>query len=330
MYRRNLIALTASALATSATITGALADESDVGDAQGKLKAALQRFMALPGTKSYVVHVGRDGSEGRIVQQPDLTMFIASGYKTFLLGQYLIDVEAERRSEEDQLAIDDTVRDFGSPVFENLVGTTTARSVMEAMMTHSDNTATNAATLVVGAPRVRQLIAQLGLRSTRIPDSSRIFEGYVFGAPVGVDLGWPGILQFLEHAKGPFRPLLNDRQTLASSAQDLVCWYELALSGKLFAKRQTVTEFKRIQAMSDQIGRATPADTLVYAKGGEAPEVNGFSAKCFAGQMIAGRTPVTFSFILNWEGYPGRFREIETEYFAAIKNILQIIKKSLT
>ena len=46
-------------------------------------------------------------------------LFTASAYKTFVLGQYLRDVEAGVRSHEEQLAIDDSVRMFGSPVFES-------------------------------------------------------------------------------------------------------------------------------------------------------------------------------------------------------------------
>ena len=61
------------------------------------------------------------------------------------------------------------------------------------MIAHSDNTATDIATEKVGADRVRALIAQAGLRSIRIPDSTRRFLSYILGAPAGVDLGWPGI-----------------------------------------------------------------------------------------------------------------------------------------
>ncbi len=339
MHRRSLAALAASTFAASVVTGAARADDGGYGEGssgeepgseeRGSLDAALNRFTALPGTKSYLVQAGQGGSVGRIAHQPDLMMLIVSAYKTFVLGQYLRDVEAGLLSEDEQLPVNDNVRDLGSPVFSNLAGTTTARSVLEAMMAHSDNTATNAATLRVGAERVRRLIAQAGLRSTLIPDSTRIFSSYIFGAPLGVDLGWPEILRAIENAKGLSHPLLNEQQTLASSAQDLVSWYEQVLSGALFAKQATLTEFKRIQSMSVQIGRAVPTNTLAYAKGGEAPEVFGFSAKCFAGQMIEGRTPVTFSFIVNWEGLPGQFPEIEAEFFAAIKNILRIVKQSL-
>lgn len=329
MYRRDPAALAASGLAASVLGGTAMADDGDEGGWAGNLDAACARFLALPGTKSFLVQASVAGSAGRIAHRSDLTMVIVSAYKTFVLGQYLLDVETERLSEDEQVPIDDTVRDFGSPVFSDLEGTTTATSVLEAMITHSDNTATNAATLKVGAGRVRALIARAGLRSTLIPDSTRILESYIFGAPPGVDLGWSGILQFIQNSKGPFRPLLNNQVTFASTSHDLVSWYEQVLAGHVFARKSTLEEFKRIQAMSVQIPLAIPRDTFAYAKGGEAPEVNGFSTKCFAGQMIAGKTPVTFSFIVNWEGLPGQFQAIEAEHFAAIKNILRIVKRSL-
>ena len=329
MYRRDLAGLAASAVVASVLSKTALADGRNGGGWPGSLDEACARFLALPGTKSYLVQAGVGGSAGRIAHQSDLMMVIVSAYKTFVLGQYLLDVETKRLSEDEQVPIDDTVRDLGSPVFRYLEGTTSATSVLEAMISHSDNTATNAATLKVEAGRVRALIVQAALRSTLIPTSTRILESYIFGAPPGVDLGWPGILQFIENSKGPFRPLLNDQVTFASTSHDLVSWYDQVLSGRIFSRQTTLAEFKRIQAMSVQIPLATPPDTLAYAKGGEAPEVNGFSAKCFAGQMIAGHTPVTFSFIVNWDGLPGQFQQIEAEYFAAIKNILQIVKRSL-
>ena len=169
MYRRDLAALAASGLAASVLGGTAMADDGDEGGWAGNLNAACARFLALPGTKSFLVQAGVAGSAGRIAHRSDLTMVIVSAYKTFVLGQYLLDVETERLFEDEQVPIDDTVRDFGRPVFNDLEGTTTATSVLEAMITHSDNTATNAATLKVGAGRVRALIARVGLRSTLIP-----------------------------------------------------------------------------------------------------------------------------------------------------------------
>src|SRR5204862_5267092 len=127
---------------------------------------------------------------------------------------------------------------------------------------------------------------------------------YVLGAPVGTDLGWPGIVNALTNPPGPRRPPLNDVITLAGSARDFVSWYEQALRGAFFAKRETLTEFKRIQAMSEQIAKTVPPDTPAYAKGGELPWP-GLSTKSFAGQIVVGgdgRTPATFCFIVNWNG----------------------------
>lgn len=342
MQRRTLFTLaTASATLAASVVTGAAAatdarDGSDSDHQQGgsDLSTALRRFLALPGTKSYLIHAGPGGSLGRIAHRPNLFLFTASAYKTFVLGQYLRDVEAGLLSLEEQLAIDDSVRMIASPVFSELAGTTEARSVLEAMIAHSDNTATDRATGKVGADRVRALIAQAGLRSIRIPDSTRIFFSYLLGAPAGSDLGWQGLRKVLEHPQGPFRPPLNDVSTLAGSARDFVSWYEQVLQGALFAKPETLTEFKRIQAMSEQIVKAVPLDTPAYAKGGELAALLGFprNSKSFAGQIVVGgekSTPVTFCFIVNWDDPASDFPAVEAEFFAAIKGILGVIKRAL-
>ncbi len=86
-------------------------------------------------------------------------------------------------------------------------------------------------------------------------------------------------------------------------------------------------EFKRIQAMSVQIPETVPPDTPAYAKGGEfpSPDVN---AKSFAGQMVVGRTPVTFCFSMNWVDPESDFLAVQAAFFAAIKGILGVIKQA--
>ena len=342
MHRRTLVSLVAaSTLAMSAATQPALAadDGGDEGSNDslqgngGQLGAALQRYLALPGTKSYLIRAGQGGSLGRIAHRPNLFLFTASAYKTFVLGQYLRDVEAGRLAEDELLAIDDSVRMWGSPVFLYLAGKTPARSVLEAMITHSDNIATDIATGQVGADRVRALIAQAGLRSIRIPDSTRRFASYLYGAPAGVDLGWPAILEATENPPGPIRSPLNDVITLAGSARDFVSWYEQALAGAFFAEPVTLTEFKRIQATSEQIPLAVPPDTPAYAKGGELPWP-GLSTKSLAGQVVVSssggvQTPVTFCFIVNWDGPASEFPAVQAAFFAAIKGVLRVIKQAL-
>ena len=340
MQRRTFVTLAAASTATLAmpVMAGAALAEDDTDhdstdrrgrEATGGLDTALRRFLALPGTKSYVIHVGQGGALRRIAHQPGLFLFTASAYKTFVLGQYLRDVEAGRLSEDEQLAIDDSVRTVNSPVFGNLAGTTTARSVLEGMIAHSDNTATDRATHEVGADRMRALIAEAGLRSIRIPDSTRRFYSYILGAPSGIDLGWPEIEDTFKNPPDTLRSPLNDVITMAGSARDFVSWYEQALRGTFFAKRETLTEFKRIQAMSEQIAKAVPPDTPAYAKGGEFvfPRPN---TKSFAGQIVVGgdgRTPVTFCFIVNWNGPVEGFPAVESEFFATIKDVLSVIKQ---
>jgi beta-lactamase class A len=332
MRRRVFVPFAASILVTPWTARIAIADSSR-SQADGDLDAALQRFMALPGTKSYLLHVGPGGSGGRIAERPDLFLFTASAYKTFVLGQYLRDAEAGLLPLGKPLAIDDSVRMVGSSVFLDLAGETQARSVLDAMIAYSDNTATDLATRTVGADRVRALIAGAGLRSIRIPDSTRRFASYILGAPAGVDLGWPGIRGAYENPPGPIRRPLNDVITLAGSARDFVSWYEQALTGAFFSKPETLTEFKRIQATSVQIPLTVPPDTPAYAKGGELPSP-GLNTKSLAGQMVAGSdtpTPVTFCFIVNWGGDISveEFDEIEAEFFAAIKDVLTAVKQTL-
>jgi len=330
MQRRMLLTLlAASTPAASAVIGQAQAAAYTTGDQQGTdgdtLRQALQRFVALPGTKSYLIHIGPGGSLGQIAHRPDLSLFTASTYKTFVLGQYLRDVEAGLLSEDEQVRIDDSVRDLASPVFLKLAGTTTARSVLEAMITHSDNTATDLATEAVGADRVRALITEAGLKSIRIPDSTRRFYSYVLGAPTGVDLGWPGIEQANQKPPGALRPALNDVITLAGNARDFVSWYEQALGGDFFTKPETLTEFKRIQAMG--MPGTAPPNTAAYGKGGDFP-FNGFNSTCLAGQMlVCGERPtsVTFCFTVNWNAPDSEAPAVAAEFLAAISGILGVI-----
>ena len=273
--RRTLVRLasgsTLAALAAAGAAAQANADDSDESSDQqiDGLGAALRRFRALPGTTSYLVHAGQGGSLRRIAHRPNLFLFTASAYKTFVLGQYLRDVEAGRLAEDEPLAIDDSARMFGSPVFLDLAGTTEARSVLEAMIAHSDNIATDLATVKVGADRVRALIVQAGLRSIRIPDTTRRFVSYLFGAPAGVDLGWPGILQAAENPPGAPPPAAERRGHAGRQRARLRLLVRAGAGGAFFARPETLTEFKRIQAMSEQIAKAVPQDTPAYAKGGE-------------------------------------------------------------
>jgi len=77
-----------------------------------------------------------------------------------------------------------------------------------------------------------------------------------------------------------------------------------------------------------QIPLAVPPDTPAYAKGGEV-DFFGSNAKSFAGQMVVGRTPVTFCFAVNWDGPTSEFDAVQAAFLAAIRGVLTVIKEAL-
>lgn len=293
--RRRTFVLAASALAAPAA--------AQSGDAPNDpaLQASLQRFTLLPGEKSLLVEAAASGGSWRLAFQPDLPLFVGSAFKTFVLAAWLQEVEAGRRRLEEQVTIDDRIRSLVSPVLEHLTGTTQARAVLEAMIAHSDNTATDAAMQILGAGRVRQLVQAAGLRATRIPDSTRRMFSVLAGAPPGTDLGWDGIRRAVEHPVGPLRPPVNEYETSVSTAADLVGWYRRALAGEFFRKPEMLAEFRHVHSMADAIPLVVPPGTAACAKGGSI-FWQGSNAVAVAGQMVVHGRPVSFCFSFNWKG----------------------------
>ena len=316
LYRRRLPVLAASILAAVPIVARAQAPTGN-----GRLQAAVERFAALPSASCLVV-ADQPGKQWQVSHQPAARLFVGSAIKTFILAQYLRDVEAGRLAENTQMAIDDSVRSLSSPVFLKLSGTTPAVSVLEAMIAHSDNTATDVAMAAAGPDRVRALIAQAGLKQTQIPDSTRRLFSYLAGAAEGEDVGWAGLQRLAEATSINGRPALNDRQTMASSAEDMVSWYRLALTGAFFQKPGTIVEFKRIQAMADALVLVVPSDTPAYGKGGSI-DWQGFHCFCLPGQMIVGKVPVTFCFTINWTGPADGIGAIFQSYKTAVADVLR-------
>ena len=160
--RRRVLALTASACAAPALVKTAAA----AGD-PARVQAAVDRFARLSPTTSGLVVAEHPSAPWRAAHDPGARLFVGSAVKTFILAQYLREVEAGRLTEKAQLAIDDAVRSPASPVFLELTGTTQARSVLEAMIAHSDNTATDVALAAAGPAQVRALIADGRIARTR-------------------------------------------------------------------------------------------------------------------------------------------------------------------
>ena len=193
----------------------------------------LDDSLALPGTKAAQVDVGDGAKAWRVAHAADAGLFCGSGFKTFVLATYLREMEAGRLSLDEQLTIDDKVRSTGGAVFEHLTGTTQARIVLEAMIAHSDNTATDVAMGRVGADKVRAFIAEAGLKDVRIPDNTRRFFSYLAGYPQGTDMGIEGLRAMAadKPGPGPMRQALNDVDTMACPAATFVGYYKRALAG---------------------------------------------------------------------------------------------------
>jgi beta-lactamase class A len=154
LHRRKVAALALSSLATSALAFGARAQGAPAsGGAPPTVVAAIKRFSELKVTKAScaVAAATPNGGWFQGYNENDV-LFVGGAIKTFILAQYLRGVENDLpNAEKKQLAIDDTVRSPSSSVFgdqstdDPLVptGRTRTRSVLEAMITHSDNTATD-------------------------------------------------------------------------------------------------------------------------------------------------------------------------------------------
>lgn len=316
--RRFLASLTAAPAAAIA----APAAPTAAGPAPVPVGAAVARFASLPGTTSCLLSASGSDHAWQAGHDPERVLFVGSAVKTFVLAEALRGFEQRWLDPAAQWAVDDGVRSLVSPVFANLSGTASPTVVLEAMIAHSDNTATDIALEKVRPERVRALLAQAGLSNTRIPDSTRRLFSYLAGAPEGVDLGWAG-MKLLQAGTipGPPRMPVNDRQSMSSSAAEMVSWYDRALAGAFFQRPATLTEFCRIQSMADAIAAVVPPEIKAYAKGGSI-DWNGFQCLCVAGQMEVGDGKVTFCFTINWEGRDEDWPAVQSAVLVALREAL--------
>ena len=231
-------------------------------------------------------------------------LFAASAIKTFALCEALRQKDSPdivEALETTELALDESVWSLGSPIFNppDLTGTVSERTALEAMILRSDNTATDMIFNLVGANNIRHLIATAGLERTLVPDNTRIFSGYLFGARNYRTVTWDEVL--LLASQGHLaHPLLNDVQTLASTPDDFVRYYAQALHGQFFQHDETLQEFRRILTLCDFIYLIPlPLGVSAFLKSGNA-DAPGFHARTIAGGMFVDRRWVFFAFMLNW------------------------------
>jgi beta-lactamase class A len=294
----------------------------------------VSRFAQLPGDKAFKIVAPASKRKHDFVAElnTDRMLFVASAIKTFVLCEALRQVDSpdvDAILEQRELVLDSTVWSFGSPTFTppDIAGVVSERTAMEAMITRSDNTATDIMFKVAGADNVRSFIASAGLTNTLVPDSTRVFTGYLFGAPDYKNLSWE---RLQEVVNGPVvQPFLNSVQTLASSAEDLVSYYSRALQGAFFTHRETLNEFRRVLTLCDFIYLVPlPLGVSAYAKSGNA-DVPGFHARSIAGGLYFADQWVYFAFIINWYAETGDDPETVARFFSAVHESLTLLKSSL-
>jgi beta-lactamase class A len=214
------------------------------------------------------------------------------------------------------------------------------RTAIEAMMMHSDNTGTDMVLAHTGPDKVRSFITQAGLRATAIPDSTRVFLGYLLGVPDYKTFTWE---ELLATAGNPFvNPPLNPVETLASSANDLVSFYSRALQGRFFKNPETLNEFRRIHTLDEVIYLPAMAGTFagpfhvpfplgasVYCKSGSIDNP-GFHCLCVPGGMFFNNRWVYFAFILNWDAEADADPATVTAFLSATSEALTRVFNALS
>jgi len=325
-----------SAAATAALANVPLAATATASpDEMATPEEIIAQFVGLPGEKAIKIFApATDGKPGFVAQlNSDKRLFFASAVKTVVLCEALRQADSPEiadKLEKKELALDSTVWSFGSPIFNapHLTGVISERTTLEAMILRSDNTATDMVFKLVGLHNVRNFLAKQGLKQTLVPDSTRTFAAYLFGAKNYKSITWKELLKI---ANRPFvHPFLNDVQTLASSADDLVSYYSRALQGEFFQHEQTLNEFRRILTLCDFIYLIPlPVGVSAYAKSGNA-DTAGSHARSIAGAIFFSGLWVYFAFVINWDAKEPSDPETVRQFFAAINHALTRVKNSLS
>ena len=194
--RRGFVSALAGAAVGMFTATGTTEVQAhSTGSLQKLAERILALFETLPGKHALlIVSPAVRGQDFQVTLNANSGLFCGSAFKVFVLAEFLRMVDAGEARLTELLRLDSTVWSLSSPVLTPWPGTVSgqinARTALDAMISRSDNTATDIVLNRVGAERVRQFIASIGLQNTRIPDSTRQFFGYVFGAPQWQTITW--------------------------------------------------------------------------------------------------------------------------------------------
>ena len=298
-------------------------------------QAILSLFKALPGDVAIKIYAPAANGKPEFLVESNAskTMFVGSAIKTFILCEALRQADSPQVVQTirgQQLALDASVWSVDSATFNppNLIGKVSERTALEAMILHSDNTGTDMCLKHVGPDEVREFIASAGLKSVTVPESTRVFFGYLLGAKDYRNFTWEEI------GAATNSPIinspLNKAESLASSADDLVSYYSRALRGEFFRNTETLNEFRRILAMSDAIWLLPlPLGVSAFCKGGSI-DVAAFHAVCAPGGMLFDDCWVYFCLTINW--YAKAETDVDTvkAFAAAGSRALALVKEALS
>lgn len=294
-------------------------------------------FEELPGRKGLKIWAPRSGRspEFSVALHADEKLFAASANKSYILCERLRQLDSprvEKKLADHELKLDDGIWSPGRGVFNppDLSGLVSERTAMEAMTTHSDNTATDMVLKEATPKKVRKFLAAIGAKNTLIPDSTRVLAGYLFGAPNYLTITWDELLTLAKETNGILaNPFLNDVETFASSPNDLVSFYARALQGKFFKNRETLQEFRRILSLGDIVSLVPfPIGINAFGKAGYV-DTAGQHARCIAGGMYFPDRWVYFAMILNWDAAKTDDPKTIDAYFRAVRIAIQAVRNAL-
>lgn len=352
MNRRNLVGALGAiggAMGQPAAVLARPDDRSGdrIGGGQDGLKRrVLANFAGLPGTQALKIWApaADGGPEFMLAENSAQKLFVGSAIKAFVLCERMCqldrpDILARITATgpdgsivpDELLALDESVWSADSATFNPpyLSGRVTERAAMEAMILHSDNTGTDIELKATGPDRVRAFLSTAGLRASAVPDSTRSFFGYLLGASDYRTFTWAELVAAGKSDAPVVNPPLNDVETLASSADDLVSFYARSVQGDFFRHPETLQQYRAILRLGDVISLVPfPLGVTAFAKGGSI-DVPGFHTLCIPGAIYFSGRWVYFAAIINWYAPAQNDPATVNRYLAAVRNALAQMHEAL-
>jgi beta-lactamase class A len=344
LARRDFLAGAAASAALGATTlvqpagatTWGLTTSPSSADYSSLGRKIIALFDPMPGRKAIKIWAPPTSRapEFLAVLNPGTRLFCGSSFKAFVLCEALRQIDSPGVSAKlasTQLQLDKTVWSPSSSVFNppHLAGAVSERTTLEAMISHSDNTATDMILKHIGAGNVRDFLSQIGLKNSAIPNSTREFFGYIFGKANWKTITWEEMETMLAGPGGLAHPVINTTQTMASTPDDFVSFYSRALQGDFFKHPETLAQFRAILRIADAIPQAVPLGVSAFMKGGSI-DANPSHALCLAGDMfLAGRWAYVATMI-NWEKAGDSDPETVAAFIATVKKAYESLVEGVS